>query len=274
MNTRVHQGHLARKRFGQNFLNDHFVIDSIVSAINPRPGQAMVEIGPGLGALTEPVGERMDKLTVIELDRDLAARLQTHPFLAPKLTIYQQDAMTIDFAELRDKIGQPLRVFGNLPYNISTPLMFHLFSYTDAIADMHFMLQKEVVNRLVAGPNSKSYGRLSVMAQYYCNVIPVLEVPPTAFTPAPKVDSAVVRLVPHAILPHPVKELRMLSRVTTEAFNKRRKTIRNSLGNVFSVEVLEELGIDPTLRAENITVAQYCLLANYLSDNPQKQLES
>lgn len=274
MNTRVHQGHLARKRFGQNFLNDHFVIDSIVSAINPLPGQAMVEIGPGLGALTEPVGERMDKLTVIELDRDLAARLQTHPFLAPKLTIYQQDAMTMDFAELRDKIGQPLRVFGNLPYNISTPLMFHLFSYTDAIADMHFMLQKEVVNRLVAGPNSKAYGRLSVMAQYYCNVIPVLEVPPTAFTPAPKVDSAVVRLVPHAILPHPVKELRMLSRVTTEAFNKRRKTIRNSLGNVFSVEVLEELGVDPTLRAENITVAQYCLLANYLSDNPQKQLES
>ena len=274
MNTRVHQGHLARKRFGQNFLNDHFVIDSIVSAINPLPGQAMVEIGPGLGALTEPVGERMDKMTVIELDRDLAARLQTHPFLAPKLTIYQQDAMTMDFAELRDKIGQPLRVFGNLPYNISTPLMFHLFSYTDAIADMHFMLQKEVVNRLVAGPNSKTYGRLSVMAQYYCNVIPVLEVPPTAFTPAPKVDSAVVRLVPHAILPHPVKELRMLSRVTTEAFNKRRKTIRNSLGNVFSVEVLEELGVDPTLRAENITVAQYCLLANYLSDNPQKQLES
>ncbi|WP_300000114.1 16S rRNA (adenine(1518)-N(6)/adenine(1519)-N(6))-dimethyltransferase RsmA [uncultured Cedecea sp.] len=274
MNTRVHQGHLARKRFGQNFLNDRFVIDSIVSAINPRPGQAMVEIGPGLGALTEPVGERMDKLTVIELDRDLAARLQTHPFLAPKLTIYQQDAMTMDFAELREKTGQPLRVFGNLPYNISTPLMFHLFSYTDAIADMHFMLQKEVVNRLVAGPNSKAYGRLSVMAQYYCNVIPVLEVPPTAFTPAPKVDSAVVRLVPHATLPHPVKELRALSRVTTEAFNKRRKTIRNSLGHLFSAEVLEELGIDATLRAENITVAQYCLLANYLSDNPPKQLES
>ncbi|MBS0848434.1 16S rRNA (adenine(1518)-N(6)/adenine(1519)-N(6))-dimethyltransferase RsmA [Citrobacter sp. JGM124] len=274
MNTRVHQGHLARKRFGQNFLNDHFVIDSIVSAINPRPGQAMVEIGPGLGALTEPVGERMDKLTVIELDRDLAARLQSHPFLAPKLTIYQQDAMTMDFGKLRDEIGQPLRVFGNLPYNISTPLMFHLFSYTDAIADMHFMLQKEVVNRLVAGPNSKAYGRLSVMAQYYCNVIPVLEVPPSAFTPAPKVDSAVVRLVPHATIPHPVKDLRTLSRVTTEAFNKRRKTIRNSLGHVFSVEVLEQMGIDPTLRAENISVAQYCQLANYLSDNPQQQLES
>lgn len=274
MNTRVHQGHLARKRFGQNFLNDRFVIDSIVSAINPQPGQAMVEIGPGLGALTEPVGERMDKLTVIELDRDLAARLQTHPFLAPKLTIYQQDAMTMDFGALSQEKGQPLRVFGNLPYNISTPLMFHLFTYTSAIADMHFMLQKEVVNRLVAGPNSKAYGRLSVMAQYYCNVIPVLEVPPTAFTPAPKVDSAVVRLVPHAVIPYPVKELRTLSRVTTEAFNKRRKTIRNSLGHLFSAEALQEMGVDPTARAENITVEQYCLLANYLSDNPQPQLES
>ncbi|MCP2001676.1 MULTISPECIES: 16S rRNA (adenine(1518)-N(6)/adenine(1519)-N(6))-dimethyltransferase RsmA [Buttiauxella] len=271
MNTRVHQGHLARKRFGQNFLNDQFVIDSIVSAINPLKGQAMVEIGPGLGALTEPVGERLDEMTVIELDRDLAARLQTHPFLAPKLTIYQQDAMTMDFGELSQKIGKPLRVFGNLPYNISTPLMFHLFSYTDAIADMHFMLQKEVVNRLVAGPNCKAYGRLSVMAQYYCNVIPVLEVPPTAFTPAPKVDSAVVRLVPHATIPNPVKELRVLSRITTEAFNKRRKTIRNSLGHLFSPEVMAELGIDATLRAENISVAQYCKLANYLAEHPQQQ---
>lgn len=272
MNTRVHQGHLARKRFGQNFLNDQFVIESIVSAIHPQKGQAMVEIGPGLGALTEPMGERLDKLTVIELDRDLAARLQTHPFLAPKLTIYQQDAMTMDFGELSRTMGQPLRVFGNLPYNISTPLMFHLFSYTDAIADMHFMLQKEVVNRLVAGPDSKAYGRLSVMAQYYCQIIPVLEVPPTAFTPAPKVDSAVVRLVPYTTLPHPVKEIRLLSRITTEAFNQRRKTIRNSLGNVFRIEALTGMGIDPALRAENISVAQYCQLANYLADNsPSKE---
>ena len=272
MNNRVHQGHLARKRFGQNFLNDQFVIESIVSAIHPQKDQAMVEIGPGLGALTEPVGERLDKLTVIELDRDLAARLQTHPFLAPKLTIYQQDAMTMDFGELSRTLGQPLRVFGNLPYNISMPLMFHLFSYTDAIADMHFMLQKVVVNRLVAGPNSKAYGRLSVMAQYYCQVIPVLEVPPTAFTPPPKVDSAVVRLVPYTTLPHPVKEIRLLSRITTEAFNQRRKTIRNSLGNVFSIEALTSMGIDPALRAENISVAQYCQLANYLADNlPSKE---
>ena len=149
--------------------------------------------------------------------------------------------------------------------------MFHLFSYTDAIADMHFMLQKEGVNRLVAGPNSKAYGRLSVMAQYYCNVIPVLEVPPSAFTPPPKVDSAVVRLVPHATMPHPAKDVRVLSRITTEAFNQRRKTIRNSLGNLFSVEVLTGMGIDPAMRAENISVAQYCQMANYLAENAPLQ---
>lgn len=178
----------------------------------------------------------------------------------------------MNFGELSQNMGQPLRVFGNLPYNISTPLMFHLFSYTDAIADMHFMLQKRSSIARVAGPNSKAYGRLSVMAQYYCQIIPVLEVPPSAFTPPPKVDSAVVRLVPYRTLPHPVKEVRVLSRITTEAFNQRRKTIRNSLGNLFSVEVLTELGIDPAKRAENISVAQYCQLANWLSENaPTKE---
>ncbi|WP_114192691.1 16S rRNA (adenine(1518)-N(6)/adenine(1519)-N(6))-dimethyltransferase RsmA [Edaphovirga cremea] len=271
MNNRVHQGHFARKRFGQNFLNDQFVIDSIVSAIHPQPGESVVEIGPGLGALTLPVAAKMDRMTVIELDRDLAARLETHPQLQNKLTIHQQDAMKFNFAQLAEQEGQALRVFGNLPYNISTPLMFHLFSYTQAIRDMHFMLQKEVVNRLVAGHNSKTYGRLTVMAQYYCNVIPVLEVPPTAFTPVPKVDSAVVRLVPHTTLPHPVGDVRVLSRITTQAFNQRRKTVRNSLGNLFSVEQLIELGIDPTMRAENISVAQYCKLANWLSEHPQQQ---
>lgn len=155
MTNRVHQGHLARKRFGQNFLNDQFVIDSIVSAINPQKGQAMVEIGPGLAALTEPVGERLDELTVIELDRDLAARLQTHPFLGPKLTIYQQDAMTMNFGELSEKWDSRCALFGNLPYNISTPLMFHLFSYTDAIADMHFMLQKRSLTVWLQGRTVK-----------------------------------------------------------------------------------------------------------------------
>lgn len=267
MNNRVHQGHFARKRFGQNFLNDQYIIDSIVSAIHPQKGEAIVEIGPGLGALTEPVGERLDELTVVELDRDLAARLQTHPFLGPKLTIYQQDAMTFDFSALAQEKGQPLRVFGNLPYNISTPLMFHLFSYTGSIKDMHFMLQKEVVNRLVAGPGSKAYGRLSVMAQYYCQVIPVLEVPPESFTPAPKVDSAVVRLMPYPEPPYPASDIRLLSRITTEAFGQRRKTLRNSLAHMFTAGALDELNIDASLRAENVTVAQYCQLANWLGNH-------
>ena len=205
MNSRVHQGHFARKRFGQNFLTDQFVIDSIVSAIHPMPGEAVVEIGPGLAALTEPVASRLDSMTVIELDRDLATRLENNPKFQGKLRVIQSDAMKINFGELSEELGQPLRVFGNLPYNISTPLMFHLFTYTNAIKDMHFMLQKEVVNRLVAGPNSKAYGRLTVMAQYYCNVIPVLEVPPESFTPAPKVESAVVRLVPHEVIPYPAQ---------------------------------------------------------------------
>lgn len=271
MNNRVHQGHFARKRFGQNFLNDRFIIESIVSAINPRPDQAIVEIGPGLAALTEPMAEHIDHMTVIELDRDLAARLKSNLKLKDKLTVLQQDAMKVDFAALATQLGQPLRVFGNLPYNISTPLMFHLFTYTHSISDMHFMLQKEVVNRLVAGPNNKAYGRLTVMAQYYCQIIPVLEVPPTAFRPAPKVDSAVVRLIPHQQLPFPVKDIRLLSRVTTEAFNQRRKTIRNSLSNLFTAEQLCELKLDLNSRPENLTIEQYCKLANWLADHSVKQ---
>lgn len=274
MNDSVHLGHRARKRFGQNFLNDLFVIDSIVAAINPRNDQAMLEIGPGLAALTEPVARDLDHMTVIEIDRDLAERLRNNPKLKDKLTVRQQDAMTADFSQISAELGQKLRVFGNLPYNISTPLMFHLFSFTDSISDMHFMLQKEVVNRLAAGPNSKAYGRLSVMAQYFCQVIPVLEVPPHAFKPAPKVDSAVVRLIPHAEKPYPVQNLRWLSRVTTDAFNQRRKTIRNGLGHLFSVEQLEALGINPGLRAENITVEQYCMLANWLDNNPPQAADA
>ena len=182
MNDNVHLGHRARKRFGQNFLHDEFVIDGIVSAINPQVGENLVEIGPGLGALTEPVAREVDHLSVVELDRDLAERLRNHPTLAKKLTVHEGDAMKFDFTALASE--KPLRIFGNLPYNVSTPLMFHLFSFAGAVQDMHFMLQKEVVNRLAAGPNSKAYGRLTVMAQYYCKVIPVLEVPPEAFKSA------------------------------------------------------------------------------------------
>lgn len=262
MNNRVHQGHFARKRFGQNFLHDDYIIESIVAAIQPKADQALVEIGPGLAALTVPVSKYVDNLTVVEIDRDLASRLIDNPLLKNKLTVIEQDALTFDFNELKQQLGKPLRVFGNLPYNISTPLMFHLFEYANIITDMHFMLQKEVVTRLVAAPNSKDYGRLSVMAQYFCQIIPVLEVPPTSFKPAPKVDSAVVKLIPYKEKPYQVNDVKILSRVTTEAFNQRRKTIRNSLSNMFTVEQLVELNIDPNLRAENITVQQYCQLAN------------
>lgn len=261
--TKQHLGHTARKRFGQNFLHDKYIIDQIVSAINPEKGQNLVEIGPGLAALTEPVCELVDKLTVVELDRDLAARLRTHPFIASKLTIIESDALKFDFSQLI-KDQQPLRVFGNLPYNISTPLMFHLFSFAGAVQDMHFMLQKEVVNRLAASPGNKNYGRLTVMAQYYCQVIPVLHVPPGAFNPPPKVDSAVVRLVPHVNKPVAVSSEKTLNQVCAQAFNQRRKTIRNSLKDLLTEDEIVQLDIKPDLRAENLTLAQYAALANYV----------
>jgi 16S rRNA (adenine1518-N6/adenine1519-N6)-dimethyltransferase len=261
--SKSHQGHTARKRFGQNFLQDAFVIDQIVAAIAPNNAATMLEIGPGLGALTEPVCEQVDQLHVVELDKDLVKRLETHPFIQDKLIIHFADALQFDFASvISDK---PLKVFGNLPYNISTPLMFHLFRFSQHIEDMHFMLQKEVVLRLAAGPGHKNYGRLSVMAQYYCQVMPVLEVPPHAFVPPPKVDSAVVRLIPHKTPPVKVNNLDNLARVTAEAFNQRRKTIRNSLKNSISSEVLQTLGIDPNMRAENLSLAQYALIANNIT---------
>ncbi len=262
----VHLGHRAKKRFGQNFLHDEYVIDGIVSAINPQNGEKLVEIGPGLGALTEPVGREVDHFHVVELDRDLAERLRHHPELSSKLTIHEGDAMQFDFTQLLDE-NQKLRIFGNLPYNVSTPLMFHLFSFHKNIQDMHFMLQKEVVNRLAAGPGTKAYGRLTVMAQYYCKVVPVLEVPPEAFRPAPKVDSAVVRLMPYEELPHPTTSLKWLDSVCRTGFNMRRKTIRNCYKGLLSVEVLESLGIDPTKRPENLTVEQFVAMADWLDAN-------
>ncbi|MFS1862474.1 16S rRNA (adenine(1518)-N(6)/adenine(1519)-N(6))-dimethyltransferase RsmA [Vibrio lentus] len=266
MRNDVHLGHKARKRFGQNFLNDPYIIDGIVSSINPLPGQNLVEIGPGLGAITEPVGKLVDKFTVIELDRDLAERLRNHPDLAEKLTIYEGDAMKFDFEQLV-KPSNKLRIFGNLPYNISTPLMFHLFEFHKDVQDMHFMLQKEVVNRLAAGPGTKAYGRLTVMAQYYCKVTPVLEVPPTAFVPPPKVDSAVVRLQPYEVLPYPAKDLKWLDRVCREGFNQRRKTVRNCYKSLIDKEVLEELGVNPGMRPENLTLEQFVDMANWLHDS-------
>ena len=273
MNSKKHLGHTARKRFGQNFLHDTHVIQNIVAAICPQKDQFLLEIGPGLGALTEPVAEQIDRLTVLELDRDLAERLRHHPFLHQKLNVIETDAMQFDFAQLyaSEKLAeeqQKIRVFGNLPYNISTPLMFHLFKFCDIIQDMHFMLQKEVVKRLCAAPNSKAYGRLTIMTQYFCQVMPVLEVPPSAFKPAPKVDSAVVRLIPHQQLSHAVKDLYWLNRVTAQAFNQRRKTLRNALSTLISPENLTALSIDLNARAENLSIADYARLADWLADNP------
>ncbi len=227
MNDKKHLGHQAKKRFGQNFLHNDAVISDIIDAINPEAGENLIEIGPGLGALTEPVIERAGKLSVVELDRDLAHRLRHHPFLANDLTIYETDALKFDFSQLADE-DRPLRIFGNLPYNISTPLIFHLLTFKDKVKDMHFMLQKEVVERMAAGPDCKAYGRLSIMTQYQCQVLPVMEIGPEAFKPAPKVDSAIVRLIPHANISNPVKDINALNTVCLTAFNQRRKTIRNS----------------------------------------------
>lgn len=268
--SKSHQGHVARKRFGQNFLNDDYVIGRIVDVIGPKAQDNLVEIGPGLGALTEPVCERVEKLTVIELDRDLAKRLRHHPFHQDKLTVIEQDALSVDFSQLPRAYSETpkLRVFGNLPYNISTPIMFHLFKFCDSIQDMHFMLQKEVVDRLAAAPGSKHFGRLSVMAQYYCQITPALDVPPGAFVPPPKVNSAVVRLTPHATPPIAVDDVEMLAQVCAQAFNQRRKTIRNSLSQLLTSEQIESVNINPGIRAEKLTLTEFAALANLVSANP------
>jgi 16S rRNA (adenine1518-N6/adenine1519-N6)-dimethyltransferase len=263
MTDNVHLGHRARKRFGQNFLHDPQVIGRIVKAIAPKPNDLLVEIGPGLGALTEPVAEAAGHLTVIELDRDLAERLVQHPTLASKLTVHQADAMKFDFTALAQE-GKKLKIFGNLPYNISTPLLFHLFQYADFIENMHFMLQKEVVQRMTAIHGSKAFGRLSVMTQYYCEAMPVVEVGPGAFKPAPKVDSAVVRLLPRAVAERAEVPAEVLNRVCLEAFNQRRKTIRNCFSNFASAEQLEQLGLNPGLRPEQLAVADFVRVAQWL----------
>jgi 16S rRNA (adenine1518-N6/adenine1519-N6)-dimethyltransferase len=219
--------HIPRKRFGQHFLADTAIIDAIVRAIDPRPGQSMVEIGPGLAALTQPLAERLGKLAVIELDRDLAARLRSHP----QLSVIEADVLKVDFAELARSLGAQeakLRVVGNLPYNISTPILFHLLGFVDRVQDQHFMLQKEVVDRMVARPASGDYGRLSVMLQRRYDMQKVLAVPPESFDPPPRVDSAVVRMLPLA-QPAPVDE-ELLSELVQVAFSQRRKLLRHTLG--------------------------------------------
>ena len=256
----MNQAHRPRKRFGQNFLRDASVVARIVAAIAPRSGERVVEIGPGEGAMTLPLLQAAGRLTAIELDRDLVARLRERFPPGSGLELIEGDALTYDFRALAG--DGPLRLVGNLPYNISTPLLFHLFEQHEAVVDMHFMLQKEVVDRLAAAPGSKTYGRLSVMAQYVCAVTPLLAVPPRAFQPPPKVDSTVVRLVPHATPPVAVNDPARLRTLVTAAFAQRRKTLRNTLRELLDADAMRAAGIDPGRRAETLSLAEFALLAN------------
>jgi len=265
--------HIARKRFGQHFLTDHGIIDAIVQAIDPRPGQHMVEIGPGLAALTQPLVERMGHLTVIELDRDLAQRLRSHG----QLNVVESDVLRVDFTQLHAQLNAApevppldatvavvrgkLRVVGNLPYNISTPILFHLLDCVDVIEDQHFMLQKEVIDRMVARPATSAFGRLSVMLQWRYAMENVLLVPPESFDPPPRVDSAVVRMVP--LVAPPQLDVQLLSEMVQVAFSQRRKLLRHTLGRW-----LDEKGFHGTFdvqrRAEEVPVAAYVALAQQL----------
>ena len=249
--------HVPRKRFGQNFLTDESVIAAIVDAIAPQPRDLLAEIGPGLGALTRPLARALEHLHVIEIDRDIIAWLRTE-FPTTRVTVHEGDALEFDFTAL----GAPLRVVGNLPYNISTPLLFHLARHAGAIRDIHAMLQKEVVQRMIAAPSSSEYGRLSVMLQYRFEMESVLEVPATAFDPVPKVESAVIRLTPYSRLPHPARDETAFGKIVAAAFSQRRKTLRNALKGYFGAADFERLGVDAGLRAQDLGIADFVRLAD------------
>lgn len=253
--------HIPRRRFGQNFLVSPGIIRKIIAAIAPRPGDRIVEIGPGLGALTEPLLEALPHLDVIEIDRDLAERLRRR-YPPERLTLHCADALGIDFAAL----GSGLRVVGNLPYNISTPLLFHLAGFADALTDLHFMLQKEVVDRMVADPGGGDYGRLSVMLQYRFRMERLFLVPPGAFNPVPQVDSAIVRLEPRPAAELTAHDPVRFAQVVTAAFGQRRKMLRNTLKPLIAETELTALGIAATARAEDLPVADYIRLANHLTE--------
>jgi 16S rRNA (adenine1518-N6/adenine1519-N6)-dimethyltransferase len=252
--------HVPRKRFGQNFLVDEAAIAAIVAAIAPQPRDRVVEIGPGLGALTRPLADAVEQLHVIEIDRDIVARLRA-AFPADRVIVHEGDALNFDFSAL----GPRLRVVGNLPYNISTPLLFHLAGHVAAIADIHVMLQREVVARMVATPSSAEYGRLSVMLQYRFGMEPVLAVPSGAFRPVPKVESAAVRMVPWAPLPHPARDEQALARIVAAAFARRRKTLRNALRSYISAADFERLGVDARLRPQDLGIGDFVRLADDLA---------
>ena len=253
--------HRPRKRFGQHFLHDPGVIDAIVQAIDPQPGDTIVEIGPGQGAITEPLARKAGQLHCIELDRDLAAALRRRFSATDKIAIHEADALSFDFCEL----GDSLRIVGNLPYNISTPLLFHMIDCCDCIADMHFMLQKEVVDRMTAGPGSKAYGRLGIMLGCHLRAEALFDVDPQCFDPPPAVVSAVVRLTPLGSARPTIDDEKLLGRLVATAFSQRRKTVRNAVKTLLGEDELRSFGVDPGLRPESLAIADYVALANYLS---------
>ncbi len=251
--------HKARKRFGQNFLQDTRIISDIVNAVRPQPDDIVIEIGPGLAAITEPLAKKLNRLHVCEIDRDIVKRLKTLPF-ADKLVIHEGDVLQFDFNSIE---GQK-KIVGNLPYNISTPLLFHLAEVAEDVVDMHFMLQKEVVERMVAEPKTNDYGRLGVMLQYFFDMEMLIEVPPESFDPAPKVDSAVVRMIPVKHRIGEAQDFTHFAKLVKAAFHQRRKTIRNNLKDIATDEDLQAVGIAPQDRAEHIEPEKYVALSNYL----------
>jgi 16S rRNA (adenine1518-N6/adenine1519-N6)-dimethyltransferase len=256
-------GHKAKKSFGQNFLVDQNIIGDIIRAIRPVATDNMVEIGPGLGALTRPLLQHLNKLHVVEIDRDIITRLKTD-YPQDKIVIHEGDALKFDIASM----SAPLRIVGNLPYNISSPLLFHFADFVECITDMHFMLQNEVVERMVAEPSTAAYGRLSVMLQYRFYMEKLLDVPPQSFRPAPKVDSAIVRMIPIPAGKGLVKNEKLFSAIVAAAFGQRRKTLRNTLKPYLKEADFSQLGIDPQLRAENLGVAEFACITSHASVHP------
>jgi 16S rRNA (adenine1518-N6/adenine1519-N6)-dimethyltransferase len=255
------QKYKTKKRFGQHFLHDQGVIQKLIYEINPQENDNIVEIGPGLGALTFPLLEALETLHVVEIDRDVIARLKTKNLAS--LQIHEQDALKFEFDQLAK--GEVLRVVGNLPYNISTPLIFHLLESSSKISDMHFMLQNEVVERITAKPGNKTYGRLSVMVQYYCETEYLFFVGPESFSPPPKVDSAILRLIPRKTFENKANDATKLAAIVTQAFSMRRKTLRNNLKKIISDEQIKNLNIDPSARAETLSVEDFVKLSNYIA---------
>jgi len=254
--------HRARKRFGQNFLTDRAFIQQIIDTINPVAGELVLEIGPGQAALSEPLASSGAELHLLEIDRDLAARLQARFGSNGQAKVHTADALKIDFSRITG--GRSFRLVGNLPYNISTPLLFHVLQWSDLIVDMHFMLQREVVNRMAASPGTKAWGKLSVMCQLECEVLPLFDVPPEAFSPAPRVESSFVRLIPREKPPVVINDRAMFTQLVSQSFSMRRKTLRNCLKGLLDESQILSVGIDPGARAETLGLEQFAALANLL----------